>query len=296
MRSVPVILAFILALLGSTAWYFLEQNSRNRFVYGGMPERMETASTHWYRVLRNEGFMVGYSDLRRNPLWVTYWLQELDAEQKAQSYRRPGQFNEDWRTFWQVGHRDYTRTGYDRGHLAPNYAISRLHGKQAQVETFLMTNIVPQKPDLNRKVWQRLEEAAVDHFTAHFARIAVVAGPVFGSEERFLRDCGLIDRIYSWLPFQGQACLVQVPDAFYKIFVGFDAKGTPQNMLAFLMPQNVRGSEPLTKFVVSVDQVEEVTGLNFFSELPDDHEVKLEAMTDARPWRLSDVARKPSRY
>ncbi|SEF71814.1 DNA/RNA non-specific endonuclease [Oceanospirillum linum] len=278
MRSIPVVFALVLALLGSTAWYFLEQNSRNSFIYGGMPERMESGWRHWYRVLRNDGFMVGYSDLRMNPLWATYWLQELTAEQKRQSYKRPGQFSEDWRTVWRVSHRDYTRSGYDRGHLAPNYAISRLYGKQAQTETFLMTNIVPQKPNLNRKVWQRLEEAAVDHFTGQFARIAVITGPVFDQET---------ERLDSW---------VEVPDAFYKIFVGLNRKGEAESMLAFLMPQNVRGSEPLTKFVVSVDQVEEVTGLNFFNALPDSQEVKLEAMKDSSLWRLNDVARKPSRY
>lgn len=278
MRSAPVILAFILAILGSTAWYVLEQNSRNSFIYGGMPERMESGWQHWYRVLRNEGYMVGYSDLRMNPLWSTYWLQKLTPEQKQKGYKRPGQFSKDWRTIWRVGHRDYTRTGYDRGHLAPNYAISRLYGKEAQVETFLMTNIVPQRPNLNRKVWQRLEEAAVDHFTQQFSRIAVVTGPVFDQD---------IERLDSW---------VEVPDAFYKIFVGFDAQGQPKSMLAFLMPQNVRGSEPLTKFVVSVDQIEEATGFDFFNQLPDNLEVKLEAMRDGSPWRLNDVARKPSRY
>jgi len=277
-RSIPVVFALVLALLGSTAWYFLEQNSRNSFIYGGMPERMESGWRHWYRVLRNDGFMVGYSDLRMNPLWATYWLQELTAEQKRQSYKRPGQFSEDWRTIWRVSHQDYTRSGYDRGHLAPNYAISRLYGKRAQTETFLMTNIVPQKPNLNRKVWQRLEEAAVDHFTGRFARIAVITGPVFDEET---------ERLDSW---------VEVPDAFYKIFVGLNRKGEPESMLAFLMPQDVRGSEPLTKFVVSVDQVEEVTGLNFFSRLPEELEVRLEAMKDGRPWRLSQVARIPSRY
>ncbi len=278
MRSIPVVFALVLALLGSTAWYFLEQNSRNSFIYGGMPERMESGWRHWYRVLRNDGFMVGYSDLRMNPLWATYWLQELTAEQKRQSYKRPGQFSEDWRTIWRVSHQDYTRSGYDRGHLAPNYAISRLYGKRAQTETFLMTNIVPQKPNLNRKVWQRLEEAAVDHFTGRFARIAVITGPVFDEET---------ERLDSW---------VEVPDSFYKIFVGLNRKGEPESMLAFLMPQDVRGSEPLTKFVVSVDQVEEVTGLNFFSRLPEELEVRLEAMKDGRPWRLSQVARIPSRY
>lgn len=277
-RVIPVVLAFILAILGSTAWYYLEQNARNSFIFGGMPERMESGWQHWYRVLRNEGFMVGYSDLRLNPLWATYWLEALTPEQKKQGYKRPGQFSEDWRTVWRVSHQDYTRTGYDRGHLAPNYAISRLYGKTAQEETFLMTNIVPQKPNLNRKVWQRLEEAAIEHFTNQFSRIAVITGPVFDPQT---------ERLESW---------VEVPDAFYKIFVGLNEKGQAVSMLAFLMPQDVKGSEPLTKFVVSVDKIEEVTGFDFFSQLDDRQEVQLEALQNDGRWRLIEVARKPSRY
>lgn len=222
--------------------------------------------------------MVGYSDLRMNPLWATYWLQELTPAQKQQGYKRPGQFSEDWRTVWRVTHQDYTRSGYDRGHLAPNYAISRLYGKSAQIETFLMTNIVPQKPNLNRKVWQRLEEAAIDHFTGQFAKVAVVTGPVFDQN---------IERLDSW---------VEVPDAFYKIFVGIDKQGQAVSMLGFLMPQTTRGSEPLTKFVVSIDEIEQATGFDFFSKLDDRQEVRLEALQNDPRWRLSDVARKPSRY
>lgn len=297
MRSIPVIFAFVLALLGSAAWYVLEQNSRSGFFYGGLPQRLETGPDNFYRVLRNEGFMVGYSDLKRTPLWATYWLQALTPQQKASGYRRPGHFSEDWRTLWRVDQRDYTRSGYDRGHLAPNYAISRLYGKSAQLETFLMTNIVPQKPDLNRKVWQRLEEAAVDHFTGRFSRIAVVTGPVFSGDVRYLDQCGWLDTLYSWLPFERQACRIEVADSFYKIFVGLDAAGQAQSMLAFLMPQDVRGSEPLTKFVVSVDQIEQATGFDFFSALDDRREVALEGQRYADPrWQLNDVARNPSRF
>lgn len=296
MRSVPVVMAFVFAVLGSIAWYFLEQNSRQSFIYGGMPQRMESGHENWYRVLRNDGYMVGYSDLKRNPLWVTYWLQALTPEQQRQSYRRPGHFDRDWRTLWRVDQRDYTRSGYDRGHLAPNYAISRLYGRNAQLETFLTTNIVPQRPNLNRKVWQRLEEAAADHFSRRFSRVAVVTGPVFQGEIEYIRACGMLDRAYAWLPLERQACLIEVPDAFYKIFVGLNAKGQAESMLAFLMPQNVRGSEPLTKFVVTVDLVEEVTGLDFFSQLDNRQENDLEALQNDAPWRLNEVARLPSRF
>lgn len=296
MNLIPAVLVFILALFGSSAWYYLEQNTREQFIFGGMPERIESGWEQWYRVLRNDGFMVGYSDWRRNPLWVTYWLQEVTPAQKQQRYKRPGGFDEDWRTLWRVGHKDYTHSGYDRGHLAPNYAVSRLYGREAQLETFLMTNIVPQKPDLNRKVWQRLEEVAVDHFTGRFSRVAVMTGPVFDQTTTWLDDCGFVERLYSLLPFERQACRIEVPDAFYKIFVGVNQQGQAQSMLAFLLPQTVKGSEPLTKFVVSVDQVEALTGFDFFSRLNDTDENRLEALQYDERWQLRAVARQPSRF
>lgn len=274
----PIILVFIVVIFGSGAWYWFEQHSDQSMVYAGLPERTNSGWQNWYRVLPNEGFVVGYSDLRLNPLWVSYPLTALTAEQKKQGYKRPSQFNEDWRTFWRVSHGDYSNTGYDRGHLAPNYAISRQFGKQAQLDTFLMTNISPQKPNLNRKIWQRLEEAAIDHFAPQFSKVWVMTGPVFEGE---------IERLSSW---------VEVPDGFYKVFVGVDAKDQAVSMLAFFFPQNVKGNESLSKFVVSVDQLELMTGFDFFSQLDDEVENNLEKNIAVQRWRLAEVASKTSRY
>lgn len=272
------VIFLVLTLLLGSGWLWLEQNARGNLVYQGMPERINTGWQYWYRVLRNEGFILGYSDYRLNPVWVSYELTVLSREQKRQSYPRPNRFEKDWRSIWPVEHNDYTRTGYDRGHLAPNYAISRLYGREAQLDTFLMTNITPQKPNLNRKVWQRLEEAAVDHFSRQFSRVQVMTGPIFSDNS---------PRLNSW---------VQVPESFYKIFVGINKQDQAVSMLAFVMPQDVKGSEPLTKFLVSVDEVEKRTGYDFFSELNDAQENKLEATIDDRPWKLRQVARNPSRY
>lgn len=267
----------LIVLLGS-GWLWLEQTARDALIYKGMPERVETGWQHWYRVLRNDGFILGYSDYRLNPVWVSYELKSLTKQQKRQGYSRPTRFNKDWRSIWPVTHSDYTKTGFDRGHLAPNYAISRLYGRNAQLDTFLMTNITPQRPNLNRKVWQRLEEAAVDHFTHQFSRIQVITGPIFSANAGRLES------------------LVQIPDGFYKIFVGINEQDQAKSMLAFVIPQSVKGSEPLTKFVVSVDKVEQLAGYDFFSEMNDSLENKLEGTIDDRPWKLKQVARNSARY
>ncbi|MAC48351.1 MAG: endonuclease [Oceanospirillum sp.] len=272
------IILLVLTLMLSSGWLWLEQHARDSLVYQGMPDRLNTGWQYWYRILRNEGFVLGYSDYRLNPVWVSYELRALNREQKQQRYSRPGHFEKDWRSIWPVTHDDYTRTGYDRGHMAPNYAISRLYGRKAQLDSFLMTNITPQKPNLNRKLWQRLEEAAIDHFSHQFHRVQVITGPIFSDNPHRLKS------------------LIQVPESFYKVFVGIDKQDQAVSMLAFVMPQDVKGSEPLTKFVVSVDEVEQRTGYDFFSKLNDVQETKLEATIDDRSWNLKQVARKPSRY
>lgn len=250
-------------------------------VYQGAPAARHWAEPKsWFRVLRNEGFTIGYSDLRGNPLWVVYRL--LPIPRNAPGFARPERFSRDWRNLTLIGQEDYSGSGFDRGHLAPNYAIGRLHGKRAQEQTFLMTNVSPQRPNLNRKVWQRLEEVAADHFTARFGRLWVVTGPVFDAN---------IERLRS-------SVRVEVPDAFYKIFaVPADEKsGSFPSLLAFIIPQSVRGNEPLDRFLVSVDEVERRTGFDFFPELDDAIEAKIEGGVDPEKWNLKHIARLPARY
>ncbi len=228
----------------------------------------------WTRTLRNEGFMLGYSDLRGNPLWVVYALTPPPAD--APRLKRPARFATDWRGINRVSHEDYTGSGYDRGHMAPNHAISVVYGREGQADTFRMTNITPQRPALNEKLWQRLEELELDQFAKQFGKVWVVTGPIFDPPS---------ERIHS-------SWRVELPDAFYKIIVAPDAK----KMLAFIMPQTVRGDEPLDHYLTSVDAIEKRTGFDFFEELDDPTENRLEAEVDPDAWRLQDLARLPGRY
>lgn len=261
-------------------WYAYEiQVARPRMAYMGVPAAREWQQPlTWFRVLRNDGFMLGYSDLRGVPLWVSYLLRPVP--ENAPHYKRPSTFSPDWRGINHVTHNDYQRSGYDRGHMAPNYAISRLYGQEAQVETFLMTNIAPQKTNLNQKLWQRLESVEVDAFAPLFGEVWVVTGPIFS---------GSIERLSS-------AWNVEIPDAFYKIYAVPGKDSQAPQMLAFIMPQNVRGNESLMKYTTSVDKIEEATGLDFFAVLPDDVEQRVEAAVNDEPWHLKQVANLPSRY
>ncbi|MGR9115110.1 MAG: DNA/RNA non-specific endonuclease [Gammaproteobacteria bacterium] len=273
----PLIAVAALALGG--CWYTYEQKvARPVMAYQGVPAIQNWQQPkHWFRILRNPAFMVGYSDLRGNPLWVVYKIKAIDAN--ASHYKRPRNFTRDWRTLNPVNHGDFRNSGYDRGHLAPNYAISRLYGRQAQYDTFLMSNISPQKPRLNQKLWQRLEQAEIDYFTRLGQEIWVVTGPIFqGSTERLQT-----------------AWNIEIPDAFYKIYALPGPSKAPK-LLAFLIPQNVKGNEPFSRYLTTVDRIEQLTGLDFFPDLADPLENRLEATIDPGPWKLNKVAHLSARY
>jgi len=276
LRHPLVGLFLFIALRG---WYAYEvQIARPAQVYMGVPKSQQWLQpTTWVRIFRNPNFMLGYSDLRGNPLWVSYQLAPVAED--APHYKRPSTFKVDSRSINQVTHQDYTGSGYDRGHMAPNYAISSLYGKEAQLNTFLMSNITPQRPRLNQKLWQRLEAVEVKHFTKLNNRVWVLTGPVFSGD---------VERLKS-------GSNVEIPDAFYKIYALSKADGKIQ-MLAFLMPQKVKGNESLSRYVTSVDEVEAQTGLDFFSDLDDALEEVVEAAIDPDAWALKRVANLKSRY
>lgn len=273
----PSMLLFF--LLFPVGWYSYETFiARPALNFQGVPQAQSWLSpSTWTRILRSEAFLVGYSDIRGNPLWVNYKIKTVP--EKTKRLKRPSGFKSDWRSMNSVTHKDYTHSGYDRGHMAPNYAISSLYGKQAQLETFIMTNITPQKPNLNRKLWQRLEAVEINHFTQLENEVWVTTGTVFTGSKESLKN----------------ASHVEIPDAFYKIYA-IQTEKQPPKLLAFLMPQNVKGNESLAKFVVSIDEIEALTGLDFFHELEDNLENKLEAEINSKSWQLAIVANTPSRY
>jgi endonuclease G, mitochondrial len=244
-------------------------------VYGGLPRAQGFTPQTWTRVLENRGFTVGYSEWRRNPLWVAYHARPV---QRRRPYRRPESFETDRRTLARVVPQDYTRSGYQRGHLAPSWLIAQLYGRQAQRETFLMSNISPQRSGLNQKLWQRLEEVESDRFARWFDGVWVIAGPVFGHPVQRLRSG------------------IAIPEAFFRIYVDEDAAGRAR-VLAFLVPQDVRGDEALDRFAVTVDAIESRTGLDFLPALEDGLEARLEsAAADAVYWRLAEICCLPPRY
>lgn len=266
-RNHPVLLLIVFGL-GLSGYGYEVKIARPALLYQGAPQADDGSNIDtWFRIFRNHGFILGYSDLRGNPLWVEY---ALTPEVNTPSLKRPNRFETDWRGINRVSHDSYQKSGYDRGHMAPNYAMSHLYGRAGQADSFLMTNITPQKSKLNQQLWQHLEETEIKQFAKNFGKVWVITGPVFsGTVERLSSD---------WL--------VEIPDAFYKIYITEAAPGKPPVALAFLVPQTVNGKEPLAQFATSIDNIEAQTGLDFFAQLDDRTEAALEAAVKPQSWNL----------
>lgn len=245
-------------------------------VYMGLPATENTTLETFTRTFRNHGYMAGWSDYRGAPLWVAY---KLYHKRKSATGKRPQRFSGDWRNLFLTSHDTYTGSRYDRGHMAPNHAMALLYGRSAQLDSFLMTNIVPQTPELNQQLWRRLEEIELDRFAREFGEVWVVTGPVYDEERQMMPG---------WPP------LVEIPDAFYKIYIVPEEHGL--KALAFVLPQSATRDQPLGRYAVPVDIVEEITGLDFFPDLEDGREAALERELRLGQWPLPPKERAIPRY
>lgn len=210
-------------------------------------------------LIRHSYFSLSYNEKYEQANWVYYVLTDDMVVRGGQE--RSSSFKMDKMVATgSAKSADYTKSGYDRGHLCP--AADMDFEAVAMQESFLMSNISPQSPDFNRGIWKELEEQ-VREWAKKEGKIYIVTGPVFKENK------GVI----------GQE-EVLVPGYFYKVL--YDATDSPK-MIAFVLP-NEKSNRPLTDYAVSVDRAEELTGLDFFQQLPDNIESQLEGAVQLGGW------------
>ena len=213
-------------------------------------------------LLVRRGFSIGYSYEMRQAMWVSYMLTANNL--KAKKVRRTNTFKPDPAIkFRPVRPKDYNRTGYDRGHLAP--AADMSFSLQAMSESFYMSNMSPQYADFNRGIWKDLE-SKVRNYAVYHGDIYVVTGPVFDPDKPVITI---------------GANAVAVPDKYYKVVL--DVKSPKPKAIGFVL-ENRGSKKSLREFAVTVDAVEKLTGLDFFSNLDDTSEARLESQCDFDAW------------
>jgi endonuclease G len=234
-------------------------------LYAGVPQ-FTLGGENAGRFLPSEGYLVGYSDELASPLWAAYRIKDISP--LPDSGKRPDSFQVDRRTIARVDSDAYTNTGYDRGHLAPNYAISTRYGATAQRETFLMSNVMPQKHGLNAGLWKQLELRAATSYPARFGEVWVLCGPV-------------LPPTLNRLPGRGNSRPV-IPEACYMILI--DESDNRVRTLAFLFPQEPAPNTDLSHYLTTIDEIERRTDLDFLAALPDEAEADLESRPASRVW------------
>lgn len=211
--------------------------------------------------LKRAGYITAYSPENRIPLWVAW---NLTADRTDGPYKREGKkFTADMDVpAPRAEHMDYVNSGYDRGHMCPS-ADCRW-GEKAQEQTFLLTNICPQLHNLNAGDWKELEDRCRT-WALQYGSIYIVCGPL------------LMNKKHKTI---GKNKVV-VPEAFYKVVLRL---GDQPAAIGFIY-RNERTNKTMSSYVNSVDEVERITGLDFFSALPDNIEEKVEANADLNEWK-----------
>jgi endonuclease G len=258
----------IIILVGVYGYeFYLNNKEKNAIVEQG---KIVKENTNEYflptsttgEIVHHKGYSLSYNEVHEQAEWVAY---ELKKSQLSNSkFERP---------YFQIDRavstgaadwRNYKNSGYDRGHLCP--AGDRNYSEEAYNETFLTSNITPQKHEFNAGIWNTLEQK-IRYWASKYDGVFVVTGGILNT---YVNTIGEEE--------------VSIPEQFYKIVL--DNNKGKIRVIAFLIPHE-NSNQPLYNFVVSVDEVESLTGIDFFSDLDDTIENKIEASRSYKNWSFN---------
>lgn len=217
------------------------------------------------QVVYHKFYTLSYIEAHEQPEWVAYELTRDHLMTKR--VPRSGDFRIDPLVKTQSATKyDYKRSGYDRGHLAP--AGDMGFDQKAMSETFFMSNMSPQIRNFNGGIWRELEEQTRD-WAKKYKKLYIVTGPLLTEKP---------------IDFIGKNN-VSVPAAYYKVILDYtnpEVKG-----IGFVMPNEV-SSKSIHDFAMSIDNVEQLTGIDFFQKLDGNGELEqIESEFDIRQWNFS---------
>ncbi|MCI6589821.1 MAG: DNA/RNA non-specific endonuclease [Lentisphaeraceae bacterium] len=229
----------------------------------GVPQVKDpTLAPRDIRLLKRQGYWVGYSPTLGHPVWAAYAV----PAQKLLSGSPPRPpFEQDKEVPGSPSPETYTGSGYDRGHMAPNSVIATRYGKAAQKQTFLMTNIAPQRPDLNRGPWRALEQTIADDLSEIGDTVWVIVCTVPDARKPKLK--------------RGR---VRIPSGFAMVIASIH-RGHLRAIGAY-MPQEIPASKRPRYCFRSIRDLEARSGLDFFPALSESEQAALETPEVTRFW------------
>ncbi|MDO4728132.1 MAG: DNA/RNA non-specific endonuclease [Bacteroidota bacterium] len=219
---------------------------------------LPTSTTN--QVIKHNTYYLSYSEEHEQAEWVAYILRDTDLVKNK--YKRP-LFIQDEKVKTGSAHwNNYKNSGYTRGHLLP--AADRTQSEATYNETFLTSNISPQLYEFNAGIWNSLEHKT-RLWAKKYKKIYVVTGGILNKN---LKTIGNEQ--------------VSVPDYFYKILLREDNNN--YKMIAFVIPHQKNENNKLPEYVVTADDLEKQTNIDFFPFLDDKIEHELESTISADEW------------
>ena len=205
------------------------------------------------------GYCLAYDEEYKLAKWVAY---ELTLAETQGTFARNDKFKPDpLITKNSASLADYKKSGFDRGHLAP--AADMKWSAEAMAESFYLSNMSPQDKSFNRGIWKKLEEQ-VREWAIENKSVYITTGPI----------------LEKGLPTIGQN-QIPIPKAFYKVILDYSQPDI--KAIGFIIP-NQGSSLPLNTFVFTIDSIEKLTHVDFFTRLPDNIESRLESETCVNCW------------
>ena len=215
------------------------------------------------QILKRKGYTTSYNSKTKTPNWVAWHLTK--AHTYGSNQRSQEVFSEDEAVKApRATDNDYYNSRYDRGHMCP--AGDNKWDKEAMQQSFLFTNICPQNHGLNKYEWNDLEILCRD-WAREYGAVDIVCGPLYsthGSDQQ-----KTIGRNKVW-----------VPEAFYKVVLC--RQGKPK-AIGFIY-KNLGQKQKMSDAVCSVDEIERLTGIDFFPALDDALEDRVEASASLSEW------------
>ena len=229
----------------------VDTNSKSEFNF------LPSSTTN--QIVRHNGYILSYNEKHEQAEWVAHSLSKDDIQYIKR--KRPYFIKDPKVKTISADWKNYKKSGYDKGHLCP--AGDKRYTKEAHDETFYTSNISPQEHSFNAGIWNKLEQKT-RYWAKKYNHLYVITGGVL---EKGLKTIGKEK--------------VSVPNYFYKVLLDYTKPEI--KAIAFLMPHE-ESNRPLYEFVISIDELEEKTGIDFFPELPDAIEKKLEASKSYKNW------------
>lgn len=215
-------------------------------------------SSNCNQIIHHTYFSLSYCEEHEQAEWVAYKLKS----EYFKGVSRTDDFREDPKV--ETGSAtldDYRNSGYDRGHLLP--AGSMKHNLVAMSETFFLSNISPQRQEFNGGMWNNLEEKE-RQWTSKSDSLYVVTGGILNPGLEKIRGTK-----------------VSIPKFFYKVMVRF--KSGNIEGIGFIM-ENRKLTGNVLSYAVTIDEIEEVTGIDFFPFFPSDIENRIESELNLSRW------------